>query len=236
MTEKRKPYAEPDKRIETEHQTEPGRRQPYSRGGESYTEPGKRKPYAESEKQTEAVERQAETEKTATIEMPPIESFLQEPAERDGIYDQDAYRLLADTMSKALLPEISKWLIVQSEFGQLILGQYSNTLRDAWRSQVSINYTANKKAVERHFRAHIEAGGAPLEWTPWEAIEVLPLPAWVEELLGGQIVMVESRTYGERFAPILAKLIAHAIIYAEWDILTQLFAHAVIHRSNSASD
>ena len=171
--------------------------------------------------------------------MPPIEDFLQLPTERDATHWQDAHRFLEAAISKDILSIIQKWLTVQSEFGKLIghpsYSQYK-TLHDGWRSEVLGNYEHHKEKLKADFRKHIEGGSDPLKWTPWETLDVPSFEIRVEELLTAQVVMAESRTYGERIAPLLTGLIAHTIAYGEWDVLTQIAVSAVIQAGKNASD
>ena len=98
-----------------------------------------------------------------------------------------------------------------------------------------VNYEHSKDKFKVNFLEHIEGGGDLSKWTPWETLGVPSFEIWVEELLTAQVVMAESRTYGERIAPILTGLIAHTIVYGDWDVLTQIVVSAVIRAGENAS-
>ena len=129
------------------------------------------------------------------------------PVTRSAAYTLDGLRFIEDEVFKELLPIVTKWLSVRREVEYLI-GSERDTLHGAWHAETSRNNRIN----ERHLQAHIQHGGDPSAFVPTEEFE-----PWLEELLIGQATDANTRAFGERFAPVLTRLIVHSLIHIVLD-------------------
>jgi hypothetical protein len=238
----RKSYSSTEMQIETEHQTETGRRKPYTKGSEHKSEAGTRKPDTQFEQQTETAGTHTEPGKrepyTTSINqngMPSIEDFLQGGRDlnsrialafglpgpsHEAARLHDHLRLLEDVIYEQLLSTVGGWHRVRDnlkekvrKFGELALEPIA--LLDLWRAEVRFEYNRKFELINRRWEEQLEHGETRDDWDPLKILGVLPFEQWVKQLLDGEDAFRSSVVSSERSASLDTRKIAHRIANGE---------------------
>ena len=198
----RKPYSETEMQTETEHQTETGRRKPYTTTVNQNGMP--------------SIEDflQGHRDLSGHIAL----AFGLPGPTHEAARLHDHLRLLEDEIDKELHPVIRGWRYVRDElkekvrkFGELALEPLS--LHNVWQAEVRFEYNRKFELIKRRWEEHLKHGETREDWDPLKILGVLPFEQWVKQLLEGKDLFRSCVVSGERSAPLLTRQVAHLIVY-----------------------